>query len=376
MVHRPEIMTKNTDMNFHFIVPVWGASYTELFTDICLPMLFTPGNLGIFEKRNKAADQFVILTTFEDYLSILDSISYQRLKNLIQVEFVLIDGIIDLSKTHDAMSMCYAMAMGRDSVIPDKTYFIFLTPDSFWSDGAFSRLVELAENSVNVVMAIGFRVNLESMSLLLKSQIAQSPDNPAIPKSELVRLVIDNIHQLSRSHNILTKSGFLNSWPSHIYWINKGDYQLIAHCFHLHPLMVLSNSRKVAIGTTIDGEYLDNLHYRLESFHVAQTEFFGIELSPAEKNWGRELGTPSIKKIRQFAAYYANNRHWYFFKKRIILNGYPSKEIPSLLDQLISTTVKAICKRKWLLSYLYKIRSIKFIFDRQINLIKLFKSRI
>lgn len=301
-------------------------------------MLMTPGNLGAIKDR--PSDQFVIVTTWEDHVAISKSAAFSKLTKIMRVEFILVDGIVDISSSHQAMSECYAMAMCRQEVIRGKTYFLFLTPDSFWPEGTFQRLTELVDRGVKVVMACGLRVNSEAISTILRERIARFPDNPAIPHGELIRLALANLHQLSSAHNILGRDTFLNTWPSHIYWLNRYDSQLVAHCFHLHPLLVLSPKFETAIGTTIDGEFLDNLGYSLDCFHVIQDGIFGIELSPEERDWGQPLGAPSIKEILRFSFMYANSRHWNFFGRRIVLNGHPEKaidpQIEGLADRLVS----------------------------------------
>jgi hypothetical protein len=343
----------NSSKHFHLIVPVWGATYTSLFTDICLPMLLTPGNLGALGKR--LGDQFVIVTSWEDYLAIQGSASFERLKNMIPVEFVLVDGLVDLGNSHKAMSECYAMAMHREEVVPGETGFMFLTPDSFWPDGTFRRLIELADQDFKVVMAAGLRVNSEAMSAILKKRIASFPDNPAFPLTELISLVLANIHQLSMALNLLSRSGFLNMWPSHMYWINERDRQLVAHCFHLHPLLVLAPKSQAKIGTTIDGEFLNNLHYPLDLYHVIQ-DSVGVELSPSERDWGQPLGAPSLIQMVRFSLLHANSRHWYFFGKRIVLNGSPGMPINSAIADLADKVVKRIEGNKRLALIIQSLR--------------------
>jgi len=340
--------------HFHLIVPVWGKTYIELFTDVCLPMLLTPGNMGALGQRR--GNQVVIMTTWEDHLSIQNSVSFYRLKDIITVKFVLIDGLLDFDNSHWSMSECYAMAMVREEVIPGETCFLFLTPDSFWPDGTFRRLDELVNQDFKVVMAGGLRVNSESMSEILRERIARFPDNPAFPLQELVRLALTNIHQLSTAHNMLSKSGFLNSWPSHMYWINERDQQFVAHCFHLHPLIVVAPKSKTAVGTTIDGEFLNNLRYPLDSYHVIQEEFLAIELTPAERTWNQPLGSPLIEQIVRFSMRYANSRHWHFFGKRIMFNGSPEKPFNSLLMDSIDRVVKRIEKNKPLALFIQQLR--------------------
>lgn len=350
-------MSKNK--NFHFILPVWGKNYTRLFTDICLPMFFTSGNLRALKRDS--GHVFVILTTWEDHLAIRSSGSYGCLEKLIKVEFILIDGFADLSDSHMAMSKCYAMAMRRDSVVPGETYFVFLTPDSFWPDGTFRRLAELADQDFQVVMTGGFRVNEQPVSRILRERIEASPDNPTIPNNELVGIALDNIHQMSDALNWLSRFGFLRDWPSHIYWINKPDRQLIAHCFHLHPLMVLAPKNRALIGTTIDGDFLNNLHYPLNRYYVDQGEFIALELTPAERSWGQKLLEPSVKHVILFALSHANSHHWYFFSKRIVLYSNPDKPIDPLLENMVELFVRKVKRYQILAFIIQHLRIVKIV---------------
>jgi hypothetical protein len=340
--------------HFHLIVPVWGKVYTALFTDVCLPMLLTPGNIAALGRR--PGNQFVIVTTWKDQLAIRNSPSYERLKALIEVEFILADALIDLGNSHKAMSDCYAMAMRRESVVSGETCLLFLTPDSFWPDGTFRRLAELVDQGFKVIMAGGLRVNSEPMSDILHERIARSPDNPAIPLVELVRLALKNIHQLSTAFNVFSRTGFLNIWPSHIYWINEPDQQFIAHCFHLHPLLVVAPRSVTDIGTTIDGEFLNNLHYPLDRYHVIQNDYIAIELTPTDRDWGQPLGPPSIDQIIRFSLLHANSRHWHFFGKRIVLNGSPEKPIDPLIEILVDKTVRRIQRNRRLAMIVQALR--------------------
>ena len=340
--------------HYHLIVPVWGKTYTALFNDVCLPMLMTPGNLGALGKL--PGDQVVIMTTWEDHLAIQASASFARLKEMIPVEFVLADGLVDLGNPHGAMSDCYAMAMRRDAVVPGETCFLFLTPDSFWPDGTFRRLAELADQGFGVVMAGGLRVNAEPVAAILREHIAQSPGNPAMPLVDLIRLALANVHQLSTAFNLLSKTGFLNIWPSHMYWINERDQQWAAHCFHLHPLLVLAPKKETAIGTTIDGEFLNNLHYPLDRYHVLQKDFVAIELTATDRDWGQSLGPPSMIQIVRFSLLHANSRHWHFFGKRIVLNGSPDKPIDPLIEILVDKTVRRIQRNRNLAMVIQALR--------------------
>lgn len=329
------------EKHFHFIIPVWGEEYTKLFTDICLPMLMIPGNLGNTPLNEN--DKYIIVTTWEDSKKIKASLAYEQLQKLMPVKFILIDGLTDLGNVHRAMSYCYAAAMQENDVIPEKTYYVFLTPDSFWSEGTFMRLRELKEHNFKIAMAMGLRVKAEPMTGDILNLLYKNNGKPlSLPTNELIQLVFKHMHPMTRAFDLFSKEGFLNEWPSNLYWIDHNENQLIAHCFHMHPLMVQAPKGKVSIGTTIDGEFIKNLKYPLDSFYIFQDNHFGIDLTSSERNWGIPLKQPSLNKILEFSMRYTNNYHKHFFKHQIKIANQPI--IDPALATLISRIVSIILK--------------------------------
>lgn len=329
----------NNENNFHFIVPVWGKTYTKRFTEVCLPLILTPGNM--YAKSYNHQDVFNIVTTWNDQQVILKSRSYLQLKKIIAVNFILIDCQTDLSNAHQAMSYAYSLGMKTEMVIPGKTFFIFLTPDSFWSENTFKRLFELANSNYKVALSIGLRVNSDAAENTIKNRLTPSGQILPFTKDELITFAINNLHTMCKSLDWLSKDGFLNSWPSNIFWINYEKKQLIAHCYHLHPIMVQSSKVHTKIYTTIDGEFINNLRIPREAYYVSQDDFFGVELSDPQRNWGQPLRPPSIKDLIRFHHLHAKEIHKFFFKQRVSL--IPSDTtLPNEIDELISAVVNSV----------------------------------
>lgn len=338
--------------NFHFIVPVWGESYTRLFAEICLPMLITPGNLEAFSDDDTAV--FVIVTTYNDYEILNCSDSYKKLEKLIRIRVYLMDGIIDFNNTHKAMTQCYQYAMNSTEVKKGETYFVFLTPDSFWSDGSFRFLFDRAKNGYWVVMVTGLRLCKEDITPVLRKRIVDLDESVAYKNRELVRMALDNLHQMSNAHNWLSRDAFLNQWPSNIYW-KDGCKTMFAHCFHMHPLMVRSSKRKINIKLTIDGDMLHNLGYPRGKYYVVQDsdDVIGLELSDKDRSWGQELASPNIESTQRFAVKQCAKLNWYFFSHRIVYhseNGDGSSVVKELIERVVAEisrvkfTTKLKCK--------------------------------
>jgi len=331
------------EKHFHFIVSLWGRSYSQLFVDICLPMLMTPGNLGICATRKH--DRFVVATTWEDWQFIRESKAMKRLQGMMTVDCILIDGLVDLTGVkYKVTTACCEMAMRQPCVEPYLTHFVYLVPDGFWSDGTVRRLVELVAEGYKVAVGCGLRVNKEDAARELAARIEAHPDNPAMTLPEMVNFTLDHLHQFSRAFDWLGR-GFINAWPSHIYWINYQDRQLIAHGFHLQPVMVMALPKMPPVGDSIDGEFMKRLPYPLSSYYIAQNDFFAIDLTVTDNSGaGQPLLTPSFEGMKDFLLFYVDKMHWSFFPYRITLNGNPERPILPVLEAMATEVVARILK--------------------------------
>lgn len=329
----------DTKTHFHFIVPVWSEEYTKLFCDACLPMLMIPGNLGYIPLNEH--DKFVIVTTWNDCQTIKASTAYEQLRKIIHVKFILIDGLIDLDDTYNSMSYCYAIAMRENDVLPNQTYFVFLTADSFWSENTFKRLLEVKAKGYKVAMALGIRVKSKPVLEFITNFLQKNTHPISLPTKDLINVAMKHLHPLTCAFDLLSTNGFLNNWPSNLYWIDYKENQIIAHCFHMHPLMVRAPNKTVPIGTTIDAEFIKNLKYSLKDFHIFQDSYFAIDLTSDKRSHDCEnLKKPSPNKILEFSIRHTNDFHMHFFKHQINISS--QKNIDPNLNKLISKTVEHI----------------------------------
>lgn len=328
-------------LNFHFITPVWGNEYTKLYINTCLPMLLTDGNLKCREYSPK--DRFTIVTTQEDASTIMASEVYSAISQIIKIDLLLADHLLSETNSYQRMSAFYKYAMSQDSVTPSATYFLFLTPDSFWSDGTFKRMMQLAQNGVKVALAPGFRVNLEEAIHKLKPYIKDNQQNEILKPTSLVELIFEHTHNMTTMQIWQDKKTFNNAWPSNLLWMDEENKQIFAHCLHLHPLLVLAPEGNSEIGASIDGDFIDNLGHDLSDYYICEDTYFAAELSSKHKTWGdsKLLSLPSTKQVTKFAILHSNRMHRYFFKHRVSLpNGAPPTE--KLNRQIQQTTRKII----------------------------------
>ncbi len=326
-----------------FLVPVWGRRYLELFLDVCLPLMLTKGNLGHFEGRSDAV--FLILTTRADCKLLEAHESFLRLRSTVRTEILLIDGLVDFSSPHKAMSDAYVLGMNSRFVQPSSTYYVFLTPDSFWSDGSFRRLEELAGERFNAVMVVGLRTSLQQMEPYLSARIGMAPQNPAIPNRELVTQSLRALHPMAKAHDWLS-GRFLNAWPSQVYW-RLGRDLMFVRAFHMHPLMVLAPRKRVKVGTTIDGDFLTRLGYDARRYHVVtdSDEMVGIEMTDYNRSWGQELTPASIDSLVDFATYQLDDIHRSFFQHQIVFRGQREIQVPVEVQENMEAVLRIYRRR-------------------------------
>lgn len=328
-------------LKFLFIVPVWGEHHRKLFTDICLPMLLTDGNFGHFDGRKDI--QFCIVTTYEDYLKIRASRAARKLAKMIAIKYELINGLIDMSSPHQAMSDCYKRAMQSKKVIGGYTSFVFLSPDSFWSDGSFMEGEKLIDQGYKGIMVCGLRTDF-SITKELKPKISSHKDGSIIDGRNLVSLSLQYLHQMAKAHNWLSPN-FLNFWPSNLYWKDNNDW-MSAHCFHLHPLFVKSPKMKRQFKSTIDDDIIKGFGYSVKDIYVVShsDEMFGIEISPSDRGWGLPLAAPSLNSVYKFALNHANRSHWHNFKHKLIFQGAGHKSLDVAIANNQDEVVRKVLK--------------------------------
>ena len=330
-------------LKFLFMVPVWGQHHRTLFTDVCLPMLLSDGNFGHFRGRKDI--RVHVIAPYEDFLEISSSPAGRGLADLVPVTYEILDGLVDLSTPHEAMSKCYKLSMTSQDVVPGYTFFAFLSPDSFWSDGSFQRAEQLCNSDCDGILVCGLRTNYAINEPLLKI-ISENHGKAAIDARDLVSLSLRHLHPMAKAHNWLSES-FLNDWPSNIYW-KTDDKSMIAHCFHLHPLLVRSPKRKSQFSSTVDDDMIRKFGYSVERIRVVTNsdEMFGVEISPSDRSWGRQLGRPDLRRVQKFSYFHADSVHWNNFRHMIVMKGRGFKAIPSEVSRNIDRVVSKILRRR------------------------------
>jgi len=235
-------------VKLHFIVPVWGKGFCQLFTDIALPSQLSKNNIpGISSLKSS---HYHIVTTQDDSAFIQSSPAYQKLSEIIGVTTSIYDG--DLSIPHDAMSDCYRI--GIDAANAREAAIVFLTPDLIWSDGSFVELERIANQGHRVVHTLGLRLLKETfIPAVAREHRAADGATLTIASRDLVGFALQHLHPIAISH--LWEEGGGSLVPANLYWRVDGE-GLLARCFHLHPLLVNPARKNVHFQGTVDDGFV------------------------------------------------------------------------------------------------------------------------
>src|SRR5438132_10632791 len=124
VTERKPVSAAPADLRYVLIMPVWGDLHVGLFLHYCIPFLLTDGNIGAFPERQL---QVHVTSTKSDFARMRESENYHRLGELSTLIETEIDGIIDLTTPHQAMTHCY-MHVLQNLPVPERTVTFFPTP--------------------------------------------------------------------------------------------------------------------------------------------------------------------------------------------------------------------------------------------------------
>lgn len=238
MIRRPS--------GYHFVTPVWGGAYTKLYVDVVIPAQLAPGNLPCF--RDVPNCRYVIYTRPDDAAAIRESAAFKMLDECVPVTFEPIPQGVDV--VHDMMTQCYRRgimtAERADAAI------VFMTPDVVFADGSLLTIKRLAEQGSDVIYAPSIRVMKDLVAVRLMRTF-KSGGVIGVPSRKLMRIALDNLHPLA--HSSWWEEGEGGLVPATIYW-RVADEGILAHCFHLHPLLVYPQKKGVKFFGTIDDDYV------------------------------------------------------------------------------------------------------------------------
>lgn len=287
---------------FHLVNVTWGAGHTQLFLDVSLPSQLAPGNLPALAAHPGV--RYRIFTTAADAETIRASSAYQRLVEVVPTEIHLIE-VPPGAVSWELLTRCQKTAIADAAA--EGAALVFLAPDTVFSDGSFASLARLVAQGKRAVLAAGVRLERESFVPAFLAQFRPQGEPAAVvPPRALVALATRHWHPIT--HSLMWPPHTV--WPSHLYW-SAGEEGLLARCFHLHPILVYPQDRRIAFSSTIDDDYVQTACADPEAVHLVtdSDELMVLEISPRDYAMGQQDAEFSAREVARWALVHANGLH-------------------------------------------------------------------
>lgn len=301
-------------VKFLLVVQVWGTAFTELFTELMLASLNTPGNLGAIHPDS----ELLVYTRREDIPLIRGSASFVAAGRFVRTEFQVIDDLLE-SSAHMAMSECQRRAAER--AMKHDLPVIFLAPDTVMSSRMLERISDRWREGYRAVMIASVRVAKESFLPAIRDTYGTDDGELDLEPRDLVRIMTQHLHPISSC--LLWDSLTFSPHPSHLYW-RVGDDGLFAVCAHIHPIMVHAVERLGDFDSTIDDDYVPTVVPDPDRIHVVtdSDEMVIVEMSSASHLiHSIEPRRRDLDEIAIWVEQFANPLHRRFFEHDIYLHA-------------------------------------------------------
>jgi len=263
-------------LKIRLIIVVWGEDFVRQWTKFSLSSLLSPKNIP------------AIRHSLELDLWIPD-IDFQQLKNT--EEFIFLKKWVNInripliqnsSNSYYLMNRCHQISIQRANL--QNEVIGILSPDAIASDGLISEGIDKINSGYKAFLVNGPSARLEEVSKKLE-KIKNGPVLK-IKAKKLVLLWIKHMSELAKSHIVDKKLKILLS-PSYFYFSNTSKSYL-ARQFHLHPLFVNPENKKVLPDGTFDLNYVEKSinNYKKIWINNNSDKGFYLELTTKRKKYG------------------------------------------------------------------------------------------
>lgn len=310
---------------YHFIVPVWGAKYVEMFVEHSLPSQLSSGNIPSLPDGQTS---YQIFTHAEDTNAIWQSSSVCKLRGMVDVSLVSFTDD-EVNRAYGAwsdnpynvnlkkMSWCYGQ--GIKSCRGVDTAFVFMTPDSVWGNGAFRYVHECQCSGVRAVVALGL-ITVRGVVQQRLEEFRSCHDGDVIEVSprKLVKVACDALHPLGASR-IVQQDG--SRFSSAYYWTKPGK-GLVARCFYLHPVMVRPLVDLERLPSTVDYRYVQLACPDRDRVRIVadSDDLFYIDMADVHHESGvLQLDNYSRTDLLDWMCQWTDDYHRAYFQQGIVL---------------------------------------------------------
>ena len=265
---------------FHAVTHVWRRKFLDLFLNVCIPNQLAPGNVPALPPGSR----YRILTGSIHVEELDTHPMVHALREVIPVDIIVVEAIDrrEEFEGYDLQNECHQRAIA--DILDAHAALIMLSADIILSENALAAVVQRHRQGYRAVVETGLRLAKQPF---LKSLEQSRARLDALSSRALIRMALPHLHPEILS--MFADAPAFSDCPSQVYW-RVGSEGMLAHCFHLHPLMV-DPLRPVALEGTNDDHYLSEACPDFSRVHVVtdSDELQEVELTPKKQTF-EDLG--------------------------------------------------------------------------------------
>lgn len=295
------------------MTPVWGKEYIDLFCDVCLPSMFSEGNIPQSSIDNSIT--YFVYIIRHDYAYLKAKKSIQKLSDYTNVKYVFIDEeSLGNENAYVQMNNCHIDMI--DKAMQSRDCVVFITPDQIFSKGSIGYITESMNKDIALMLVAGLRLNKDAVVLELDRY--REDGVVALTDKELNSIALRNLH--SGSKGLFFDYENISDWPAHLYF--NVDNGFVLHGFHLHPTAINTAYVNDLPSHTIDFDYVDQFdHIRDKVLIVRDSERLCTHEISSEfkEEVAKDLFVEDkCLSVAYWAYQYAYSIHRYFFDNPIL----------------------------------------------------------
>jgi hypothetical protein len=259
---------------FYFVNVVWGEEYRNYLLEYSLPSLLAPGNIPAIAGIRPA--RFLIATTAADWDIMRDTAIFGELEKYAEPVFLKLPPQGDRPYwAHSIIGheMCCATAAR------DKAIRIFTAPDAVYSDRMVTRMHELSEQGVEVILKLvsptveaeAFFNVLDQMHLMPKVSARDTGHPLSFSGRELYSAAVRSMHSMTVVNE--WRAPYFCGYVATPWWRVPGEDGIVL-CGASWDLMLMDyraikqHDQSVLNERGFDGDYIMRTAGNLETFYA------------------------------------------------------------------------------------------------------------
>ncbi len=213
---------------FRLLTVVWGDRFIDVFLNVTLPSLFSPGNLPAFVGGWEA--RYLIYTSERDAERIKASSAFARLSALLPVD---VSTVSEADMAQDKYQLHWLLwTRGHHEAAAANAVLILLIPDNIYADGTLVRWGEYFDRGYKAVYMPGSWVVEETFRTELPAGTAVID----IDRQKMVEMIGRHIHPMMSY--VFSNSGRYHHHPDRVIEAVPGE-GFIARVITSHPFAII-----------------------------------------------------------------------------------------------------------------------------------------